>query len=101
MSDGLRYLAWAGSAWLFFYVLFRRRWSARKIVPEFPSPREMRREVGFSLLTVVVYGVVGALTIFATTRGWTRLYFDLTEYGWAWFSASIAITIVVHDTYFY
>lgn len=101
VSDGLRYLAWAGSAWLFFYVLFRRRWSARKIVPEFPSPREMGREIGFSVLTVVIYGVVGALTMLAAMRGWTRLYFDMTAHGWAWLWFSVALTILIHDTYFY
>ncbi len=101
VTDGVRYLLWAGMAWLFFYILFRRRWAARKIVPESPSPRAMGREIGFSLLTVVIYGAVGTLTILATTRGWTRLYFDLGAHSWAYFWMTIAITIVVHDTYFY
>jgi len=101
VSDGLRYLVWAGSAWLFFYVLFRRRWLARKIIPESPPARAVGREIAFSALTVVIYGVVGALTIMAGARGWTRLYFDIAEHGAAWFWISIGITIVLHDAYFY
>jgi hypothetical protein len=57
------YAFWAGLAWLLGYVLFRRRWAARKIIPAYPAAADIRRELGWSLLTVVVYGLVGAGTL--------------------------------------
>ena len=101
VSDGIRYTLFAGTAWLLGYVWLRPRWVRRKILPANPARQDVWREVRYSLRTVVIYGVVGVTTIWATQRGWTRLYLDLGARGAGWFWASIAVTIVLHDTYFY
>lgn len=101
VQDGFRYFLFAGVAWLFGYMLFRRRWAARKIIPEYPSRRDVWREVRLSLVTVAIYGLVGAVTVWASFRGWTRLYLDLGAHSMAWFWTSVALTILVHDAYFY
>ncbi|MFM7816841.1 MAG: hypothetical protein ACKPGI_07720, partial [Verrucomicrobiota bacterium] len=49
---GLRYFLFAGLAWLLAYGLFRNRWSHRKIIPRLPQASEVRREVGYSLVTL-------------------------------------------------
>lgn len=95
------YAFWAGLAWLLGYVLFRRRWAARKIIPAYPAAADIRRELGWSLLTVVVYGLVGAGTLWLAKQGWTRLYWKLDAHGPLWFWATVAGAIVLHDTYFY
>jgi sterol desaturase/sphingolipid hydroxylase (fatty acid hydroxylase superfamily) len=101
LQDGFRYFLFAGIAWLLGYVLFRKRWAARKINPEFPARRDMWRELRLSLVTLLIYGVVGAATLWAFFRGWTQLYLDLGAHSTTWFWASITLTIVLHDTYFY
>jgi len=101
VADFILYAAFAGALWLFFYVVRRRRWQHRKIVPKFAGWRDVRREVALSALTCVVYSGVVLLTFLAVQGGWTRLYFDLDTYGWWWFAASFVITIFLHDTYFY
>lgn len=97
----VHFLLWAAVAWLFFYVVRRKQWLPRKIIPGFPAGSEIRRELGLSALTCVIYGVVAVLTWMASTRGWTHLYFDLHAHSWWWFGASIVLTIFIHDTYFY
>ena len=101
LSDGFRYFLFAGLAWLSGYVWFRRRWARRKIIPEYPAAADLRRELAYSVLTVLVYGVIGTATIWATWRGWTRLYWEPNRYGWTWFWLSIPVTILLHDTWFY
>ena len=101
VSDGVRYALFAGAAWLLAYVCFRKRWARRKILTADPRRADVWREVRYSLLTVLIYGVVGVVTLWATQRGWTRLYLDLAAHSTAWFWASIGVTIVLHDTYFY
>ena len=100
-DNGLRYLLFAGVAWLLGYVIFRQRWARRKIIPDFPARTEMRREILLSLLSALIYGLVGAATLWATHHGWTQVYFRFAEYGRAWFWASVVLTIFVHDAYFY
>ena len=101
LVNGLRYLLFCGIAWLAAYVIFRRRWLHRKIVQWFPPASDVRREMIASAVSVVIFSVVGALTLVAAKHGWTRMYWNPEEKGRLWFWASIACTILIHDTWFY
>lgn len=101
VENWLRYIVFAGIGWLLGYVLFKRRWHHRKINLKIPTASDMWREFRWSMLTVVVYGFVGAATIWAWKMGWTQLYRKPDALGWPWFVASILIAIVLHDTWFY
>lgn len=100
-ENAARYLLFAGIAWLLGYVLFRRRWWPRKIVPKLPPRSAVWRELRWSLATVVVFGLVGTATVAAAIGGATRVYWQIDDRGPAWFVASIAIAIAMHDTWFY
>ncbi len=52
-------------------------------------------------MTLTIYGLVGTATLWASWRGWTQLYLDLHAHSAAWFWSSVALTIVLHDAYFY
>jgi lathosterol oxidase len=97
----LRYLFFAGIAWLLGYVLFKRRWSHRKIVPRLPETAEVRREFGYSMLSLLIFGVTGTATLLAGREGWTQMYWRVSERGWGWFVLSIVCAIFIHDAYFY
>lgn len=97
----VRYLMFAGLAWLLAYVFFRRRWFHRKIVQVMPGNADIRREMLWSLSTLVIFGVVGTLTILAAKHGWTQVYFKAGAHSRWWWWASIGLTILLHDTWFY
>jgi Delta7-sterol 5-desaturase len=97
----LRYAFFAGVAWLLAYVIFKRRWFPRKIIPHFPASSEIRREFCYSILSMVIFGLVGTATIDMALHGWTRLYWRISDYGWTWFWGSIVCVIFLHDAYFY
>ena len=101
LENWLRYALVAGFAWLLAYTLFKRRWWGRKIIQKSPAGADVRRELKWSLLTALIYGLVGVTTILiGKTYGW-QMYRKIGSHGWAWFVASIGIAIVVHDTWFY
>jgi sterol desaturase/sphingolipid hydroxylase (fatty acid hydroxylase superfamily) len=100
-SDGFWYALLAGITWLLCYVVFRRRWLQRKVVAHFPARSEVRREMGYSLLTLVIFSFVGVATFWAVKQGWTRVYWRLDAHSGAWFWGSVALTVVLHDAYFY
>lgn len=101
IETGLRYAFFAGLAWLLGYVFFKRRWWHRKIVQREPLSADVRRELRYSLMTLFVFGAVGALTVGAIKAGWTQMYWKIGKHGWGWFATSIVIAIFVHDTWFY
>ena len=101
VENWLRYALVAGIAWLLAYVIFKKRWRRRKIIQRDPAAGDVRREMKWSVLTALVYGLVGVATILiGKTYGW-QMYRKIDSRGWAWFVASIGIAIVVHDTWFY
>jgi lathosterol oxidase len=101
IAVGFRYTVFAGAAWLIAYVLFSRHWMHRKVVPRLPAMSEIRREVLYSALSVMIFGLIGGVTILAARAGWTQLYWNIGKYGWVWFWASIVCAIFLHDAWFY
>lgn len=96
-----RYFFFAGIAWLLGYAVFKRRWFHRKIVASFPRSREVWREIGYSALSLVIFGLVGAATAYAARHGWTQMYWRIGKHGGGWFWASIVSVIFLHDAWFY
>ncbi len=101
IETGLRYAFFAGLAWLLCYVFFKRRWWHRKIVQRDPPSADVRRELRYSLITLVVFGVVGAATVAMAKEGWTQIYWRIDKFGWGWFAGSIVVAIFLHDAWFY
>ncbi len=101
LAVAIRYILFAGLAWLLGYVCFKHRWFHRKIIARLPAPSEVRREMAYSALSILIFGMVGAATIFAGRQGWTQMYRSIGDYGWGWFCGSIVCAIFLHDTYFY
>lgn len=97
----IRYGFLAGLAWLLGYVFFKRRWLHRKIVARFPASSEVRREIAYSLLSLVIFSLSAGLTAQLVRQGWTQFYWKISDHGWTWFWVSIGATIILHDTWFY
>ena len=95
------YVTLAGFAWLTLHVILSPWLQRRRISDKPPAFWQMSREVLFSLRSLVVYGLVGGFIVFSITSKWTQMYFRFDDYGWTWFYASIGVTILIHDTYFY
>ncbi len=101
IETGLRYAIAAGVAWVIFYVIFKRRWLHRKIIEEGPPGAEVWREIRYSILTLIVFGAVGAVTVFAIRAGMSKMYFRIEKHGWGWFWVSAGIAVIIHDAWFY
>lgn len=99
--DLLRYLIAAGGVWLLVQVLLRRRLGARRIARGEARAGQIRREIGYSLSTVVVFAGHGVMLWLWAANGWLRIYPDVARHGWVWWWASLMLIVVAHDAYFY
>lgn len=95
------YVLLACTVWLIFHAAFRASFKHRRVSRLDPRPRQLLREILHSLRSITVFGLVTGAVVYAANSGWTRLYRRVEDYGWAWFFLSIAVMVVVHDTYFY
>jgi lathosterol oxidase len=96
-----RYLFFATIAFIVFYKFKKGSWKFSKIQPLFPRSKEYLREIGYSLITVVIFTIIGSLIFLSPIAPFTRVYYSVEEYGWGYFFISVAVMLVLHDAYFY
>ncbi len=100
--DVLKYLISAGTMVLVTHVLLTRFVSARKIQRAQPDRRQITREIGWSVVSAVIFGSVSLGGVFGLAElGWNRLYLDIAAYGWGYAGLCLLAMIIAHDAYFY
>jgi sterol desaturase/sphingolipid hydroxylase (fatty acid hydroxylase superfamily) len=96
-----RYVMTAGGFYVFFYIFVKKRFWHRKISVQLRKPRQSWREVGWSALTSLVFGVAGAGMLLAWEKGYTKIYTDVKEYGYWYVPLSLIVGLLIHETYYY
>jgi len=97
----IRYVLVAGTAYWFFYRLKKNEWFYFKIQQKFPRDKDIVREIGYSLLTMVIFSVIGIGIYFLRMYGYTQIYTEVEKLGWGYLVLSVVLAIFWHDTYFY
>ncbi|WDF79891.1 sterol desaturase family protein [Mucilaginibacter sp. KACC 22773] len=97
----VRYLLFAGSFYLVFYVWKNKTIWRAKIQQRYPENKHVIREVVNSFITIIIFGLVIMSVIYASKAGLTRIYPNISDKGWGYYIFSIVMMILMHDTYFY
>ena len=100
-GEALRYVIFAGTTFIIFWVVFRQRLLHRFIQKKFPSKDRLRKEFLNSLSSTAIFALIGIGVYFGIKNGYGQMYKEIGEYGWPYFFLSIVLAIVLHDTYFY
>jgi len=96
-----RYFLLAGLFYFIFYVWKKRKFWYAKIQQQYPENRHVLREIGYSISSMLIFGAIIVLTIFAGQEGYTRVYAHIDQHGYFYFIFSIILMIFLHDAYFY
>ncbi len=97
----LRYVLFAGVAYLFFYVWRKRAWLSRKIQQKYPERKRILFEIKYSFSSLAIFASLALFIRWATKAGYTQVYSDFNEHSWAYFAFTVVAFIVIHDAYFY
>jgi Delta7-sterol 5-desaturase len=99
---GGRYFIIAGIAFLLFYVLVRKKISFKKIQQRYPGRNDYIREIGYSVITILIFACVPLLLIRNDAmRPYTTFYDDISRHGQLYFWTAFPLMLIMHDTYFY
>lgn len=95
------YFAPAAILWRLFYRRRSGDLHARKVFKAAPARKQIRRELKYSCLTLVFIGL-GWLSVWIIDRlGWGQFYWDSREHSLSWMVASVFLTVVLWDAWFY
>jgi len=97
----LRYLLFAGSFYLVFYIWKNKAIWRAKIQQRYPENKHVIREIVNSFVTIIIFGLVIMGVIYASKAGLTRIYPNVSDKGYGYYIFSIVLMIFMHDTYFY
>lgn len=95
------YFIVAGVAYFIFYHLLKKKWKRLKIQSKEPVNKDLRHEILFSTISVMVGAVIQLAVFLLITENYTAIYSEINEYGWGYFFLSLLLLIVIQDTYFY
>ena len=99
--DLVRYFLFAGIPYTIFYVLLKSQLFRFKIQQKFPEFYHMRREILFSLSSMLIFTFVGTCVFILRKNGYTQIYTDIHRHSIAYFIFSVFAFIFIHDAYFY
>ncbi|MEZ5921639.1 MAG: sterol desaturase family protein [Parvularculaceae bacterium] len=99
--EGTRYLVGAVGIYLLIWVALGRMLAARKIRRPTRRSRQIRREIAYSALTILVFAVMGVFVYEGAASGVFKFYSNVADYGWAYLALSVIGLAVFHDAYFY
>jgi sterol desaturase/sphingolipid hydroxylase (fatty acid hydroxylase superfamily) len=68
---------------------------------KFPKLTEVQQEIMHSLTTAAIFASMSFGVYFLRKMGFGSLYFEISDYGWAYYFFTIVFVILLHDTYFY
>jgi len=101
-SVGDRYMILAGIAFILCYILLNKFIRHKKIQQRYPKKIDVIREIGYSILTILIFAFIPLIFIRNDTiRPYTTYYKDIDQYGRVYFWLAFLIMLVLHDTYFY
>ena len=95
-----RYIVAATLLWLLLHVLLRRR-LAHRLIRAWPTARDIRREIGYSIATLAVFAALGCAVFALILGGQMVVYRNPARFGWVWLVLSLPLMLLWHDFYFY
>ncbi|MCW3107717.1 MAG: Fatty acid hydroxylase superfamily protein [Segetibacter sp.] len=88
-------------AYYFLYIRNKEKFRQYKIQQKYPTNIQIKREIKYSLIALVIFSIAGLFIYEYSIRGLTGMYFKISDYGMLYFFISLFITIFVNDTLFY
>lgn len=99
---GGRYFFFAGLAFVLAYIILNKIIRHKKIQQRYPRFRDYLREIGYSILTILLFAFVPLFLINNDSiRPHTTYYTDTSQYGKGYFYLAFLLMLLMHDTYFY
>ncbi len=99
-------LSWyAGFAFPFFFIFWiagKKYFKKIRIQEtERANLHHFKHDLGFSTSTFLVFAIFDVCLLYLENKGYTKLYFNVSDYGYLWLVLSFFIVLFIDDMFFY
>jgi len=96
-----RYVVISGLWYLVAYRWLRDALHPHKNDARYPPAEVIWAELKLGTANLINFCGFGILILWLYVHGYTRLYFEVGQFGWAYLVLSVALVFVIQDAYFY
>jgi sterol desaturase/sphingolipid hydroxylase (fatty acid hydroxylase superfamily) len=97
----MRFLIIASIFYFIFYKIMKNKWIHLKIQTAFPTNTQLISEILYSVSTMLIFSFMVILVLYLNQIGYTKIYFNIGDYGIIYFISSLVLIMLIHDLYFY
>lgn len=97
----IRYFAIAGIAFILIYYVLSRALAKSKIQNKMLKKKIVIREILHSSQSALIFSIITILILYTPLKQYTLVYDNINDYPLWWIIISVALSLVIHDTYFY
>lgn len=102
LDNAVKYFFISLPFFLVYYVFFKKKLFYKKIQKKFPTIKDYGRELGFSILSVIIFSVPPLLMLYSDAiKPHTTFYMHAGDHGLLYFVLAFPLMLLIHDTYFY
>lgn len=102
---GENLLWYAGFAFPFFFIFWivGKKYFKKIRIQETQRANlhHFKHDLGFSASTFLIFAIMDVCLLYLESKGYTQLYFDITDYGYLWLGVSFFIVLFIDDMFFY
>ncbi len=85
-----------------FWIVWKKKFEAIRIQEvERATTHHFKHDVLHSASTFFVFALMDVWLLYLQSQGYTLLYLDINQYGWAWALISFGLLLFLNDTFFY
>ncbi len=96
-----KFLIFALPIFIFYYVLFKKRFQPVKIQQKELLKSDLKREIFYSVISISVIALVVYLTLYSPITKYTKIYDDFNKYPIWYYVLCFPISMLIHETYYY
>jgi ferredoxin-NADP reductase/sterol desaturase/sphingolipid hydroxylase (fatty acid hydroxylase superfamily) len=98
----LWYAGFAFPFYFIFWIIGRKYFKKIRIQEtERATLHHFKHDLGFSASTFLIFAIMDVCFLYLESKGYTRIYFDINEYGYLWLGLSFFIVLFIDDMFFY
>jgi sterol desaturase/sphingolipid hydroxylase (fatty acid hydroxylase superfamily) len=96
------YSAFAFPFFIIFWIVGKKYFKKIRIQEtERAKLQHFKHDLGFSVVTFFVFAIMDVFILYLESKGYTQVYFDISEYGYLWLGLSFFIVLFLDDMFFY
>ena len=96
------YAGFAFPFFIIFWIVGKKYFKKIRIQEsERAKLHHFKHDLGFSVSTFLIFAIMDVFILYLDSKGYTKVYFDINEYGYLWLGLSFFIALFIDDMFFY